>query len=492
MRAAAERTCRVLTLCLHGAQARIVEIELQHTGGLMQRLILTGLPGGALREARDRVRACLQRCGLPALRRSVLAHFAPADLPKEGNGFDLPLALGLLALERLLPEEALAGRAVLGELALDGRLRPVRGALALALAARHVGVKRILLPAANGSEVALVRGLQVEAVESLDEALAVLAGAPSRAPPPAPAQAIALPDLADVRGQPSARRALEIAAAGRHNLLLCGPPGTGKTMLAQRLPSLLPPLDERSSLRVTALHGLGAGGPPGVVHHPPFRAPHHTCSLAALLGGGPRLLPGEISLAHGGVLFLDELPEFSRALLEALRQPLEERVVRLALAGRAARFPAACQLVAAMNPCACGYRGHPKRGCACSDRRLRDYFRRISGPLLDRFDLFVDVPPPEAGALLAEPASEPSVAVRARVLAARQTLRGVATRAASIAVRGRLELAMTDWGLSGRGVARTLAVARSIAALAGAEQPAVEHVDEALSFRRGLLDLRAK
>jgi len=485
-------TCRVVSLCLHGAQAHVVEIELQHTGGLMQRLILTGLPGGALREARDRVRACLQRCGLPALRRSVLAHFAPADLPKEGNGFDLPLALGLLALERRLPGSALDGRAILGELALDGRLRPVRGALALALAARRAGLTRLMLPVANAGEAALVRGLAVESVASLDEALDVLSGRPARPPPPAPVREAELPDLCDVRGQPSARRALEIAAAGRHNLLLCGPPGTGKTMLAQRLPSILPPLDERTSLEVTALHGLLAGEPAGILRHPPFRAPHHSTSLAPLLGGGPRLLPGEISLAHAGVLFLDELPEWPRALLESLRQPLEERVVRLASAGRRARFPARAQLVAAMNPCACGFLGHGKRGCSCTAYQMKSYLARLSGPLLDRFDLFIDVPAPEPGAMLGEPTGEASAVVRARVLAAREVLLRAPRRAGDAPVRARLAHAMADWGLSGRGAARTLAVASSIAALGGREQPATADVDEALSFRRGLIDLRAR
>ncbi len=490
--ALAARTCRVVTLCLHGAQAHVVEIELQHTGGLMQRLILTGLPGSALREARDRVRACLTRCGLPVVRRSVLAHFAPSDLPKEGNSFDLPLALGLLALEHRLPEGALPGRAVLGEVALDGRLRPVRGALALALAARGAGLSRLMLPLDNAGEAALVRGLAVEPVASLDEALAVLRGAPARAPPPARLHEPDLPDLADVRGQPSARRALEIAAAGRHNLLLCGPPGTGKTMLAQRLPSLLPPLDERTSLEVTALHGLAAGEPAGVLRQPPFRAPHHATGLAALLGGGARLLPGEISLAHAGVLFLDELPEWPRAVLEALRQPLEERVVRLASAGRRVRFPARAQLVAAMNPCACAYRGHPMRGCTCTAHQLRTYLARLSGPLLDRFDLFVDVPAPEPGALLGEARGESSATVRTRVLAARDAMLHITSRVATPAVRARLAQVMADWGLSGRGAARTLAVARSIAALARSEQPSVDHVDEALSFRRGLLELRVR
>ncbi len=490
MSASPERTLRVLTLCLHGAQAHLVEIELQYTGGLMQRLILTGLPGGALREARDRVRACLRRCGAPVLRRSVLAHFAPADLPKEGNSFDLPLALGLLALERLLPESALQGRAILGELALDGRLRPVRGALALALAARRAGAERLLLPAANGAEASLVRGLQIEAVESLDQALAVLGGAPAPAPPAARCADPPLPDLLDVRGQQSARRALEIAAAGRHNLLLCGPPGTGKTMLAQRLPSLLPPLDERNALQVSALHGLLGGEPGLVLRHPPFRAPHHSAGLAALLGGGPRQMPGEISLAHAGVLFLDELPEFPRIALESLRQPLEERVVRLVRAGRVARYPAAAQLVAAMNPCPCGFRGHARRPCRCTPWQVAQYRRRLSGPLLDRFDLFVDVPAPEPGALLSWPPGEASATVRTRVLAARARLARARPRPPARVVRARIEQAVADWGLSGRGVTRTLAVARTLAALAGRDEPVAVDAEEALSYRRGLLDLK--
>ena len=492
------------TLCLDGARAVEVDLELQYTGGLMQRVIMTGLPGGAVRESRDRIRGCLDHCRLPVPRRSVLANFAPADVAKQGNGFDLPLAVGLLTLTGVVPPGALSGRVVLGEIALDGRLRPVRGGLALALAARRAGHRAILLPRENGPEAALVQGLRVEAVGSLPEALEVLAGAPPPEVTPVPRRAPPTRDLADVRGQASARRALEIAAAGRHNLLLVGPPGTGKTMLAQRLPGLLPPLDEELALEVTALHGLVASGPATVHGHAPFRAPHHTVSRAGLIGGGTPLMPGEVCLAHGGVLFLDELPEFSRALLETLRQPLEDGEVRLARAGRRATFPADFQLVGAMNPCACGYRGHPTRMCSCAPHQVEQYRRRLSGPLLDRFDLCVEMPPPEGADWMRRSVGESSACVAARVAAARRRLGSAAAPSEAAPpeaagsrprprpfqdarVRRRLEAAVRAYSLSGRAVRKLEAVAGTVAALDGRREPGVDDLDEALSFRVGLM-----
>jgi len=481
------RSCRVMTLCLHGARAVPVEIELQYTGGLMQRIVMTGLPGHALRESRDRIRGCLERCGLPVPRKSVLANFAPADLQKEGNGFDLPLAVGILALAGLVPPEALAGRAILGEVALDGRLRPVRGALLSAMEARRLGIERLLLPAENGGEARLVGGLLVEAVGSLPEALEVLAGLPAPQAPPLRRVFVPQLDLADVRGQGAARRALEIAAAGRHNLLLTGPPGTGKTMLAQRLPGILPPLDQATALEVTALHGLTAV-PSGILSHPPFRAPHHTISRAGLIGGGSPLVPGEVSLAHAGVLFLDELPEFPRSLLEALRQPLEDRAVRLARAATTITFPADFRLVGAMNPCPCGYLGHPRRGCQCTPFQLQSYRQRISGPLLDRLDLCIEVPVPPARDLLGGAGAEGSAAVAARVASARELPRSTDELPRDPAVRARLEKAIGSFALSGRSVRRLIEVARTIAALDGRGEAHREDVDEALALRLPLLD----
>ncbi|MGQ0553699.1 MAG: YifB family Mg chelatase-like AAA ATPase [Planctomycetota bacterium] len=486
-----ERSCRATTFALRGAQAVPVEIELQYTGGLMQRIIMTGLPGGALREARDRIRGCLERCGLPVPRRSVLANFAPADLPKDGNGFDLPLAVGMLALGEVVPPEALVGRALLGELALDGRLRPVRGALLCALAAHRAGLAAIMLPRENAAEAQLVAGLRVEAVSSLTEALAVLGGAAPAPLPPVPEAPRLQLDLSDVRGQASARRALEVAAAGRHNLLLCGPPGTGKTMLAQRLPGLLPPLEEAAALEITALHGL-TGGPRGILRHPPFRAPHHTISRAGLIGGGRPLAPGEVSLAHGGVLFLDEMPEFSRSLLEGLRQPLEDRAVRLARAADTVSFPADVQLVGAMNPCACGFLGHPKRGCRCTEHQLNSYRQRLSGPLLDRFDLFIEVQPAPAPEILSGEPGEASAVVARRVAAARSARRAsIEPKDLPPTLRQRLEAQVNAFSLSGRSVSRLLAVSRSIAALDNRAELQLADLDEALSFRLGLLSFGA-
>ncbi len=483
----------------------LVRVE-THVGSGLPAVLIVGLPEAVVRESRDRVRAALTTAGFEFPPGRITVNLSPADFPKEGGRFDLPIALGLLVASGQVPPDALGGTEFFGELSLGGELWPLRGALPATLQATRAG-HAVVVPFANESESRLVARARVAGATHLTQVTRHLAGTCPleflRGARPTDA-ALAAPDLADVRGQPRARRALEVAAAGGHSLLMIGPPGAGKTMLAARLPGVLPPLGDEEALECATLASIAAGsGATLRFGARPFRAPHHTASAIALVGGGSHPRPGEISLAHHGVLFLDELPEFDRRVLEALREPLETGFVSISRAARQATFPAGFQLVAAMNPCPCGFDGADGR-CRCSGAQLRAYHGRLSGPLLERVDLQIDVPRVEYRALRNCSPGEPSRAVAIRVCAARdrQLERAGKLNAAlapaeldghaplSVAAERLLALAADRFRLSARACHRVIKVARTIADLGARDALSGADVAEALDARR--LDRRAQ
>ncbi len=498
---------KAFTGTVAGIGAVMVTVEVSITGGGLG-LFLVGLPDNAVRESEQRIRSAFENASYRMTSRKCVVNLAPADLRKEGSGFDLPIAVAILAATEQIEAEKLAESVFVGELSLDGAIRGVRGVLPITAEARDRGFKRIYVPKENAMEAAVVDGIEVLAVDSLTEVASSLNGeieiaAENREIDTSSEVQTYAEDFADVKGQAHAKRALEIAAAGGHNVIMIGPPGSGKTMLARRMPSIMPPMTTEEALETTKIHSVAGklGASRGLMSQRPFRAPHHLASPVALIGGGQNPQPGEVSLAHNGVLFLDEMPEFGHGVLEVLRQPLEDKHITISRARYAVDYPSNFTLVASMNPCPCGYYNHPTKECSCSTAAVHRYIGRISGPLMDRIDLHVEVTPVEREEMASTTLAESSAAIRQRVMAARKVQSerfagtGIHTNTMMSSAMLRefcpltaesrmlLDRAMERLQLSARAYDRIIKVARTIADLEGAADIAPTHISEAITYR---------